>query len=149
MIMSGRGEKRREEGANPKPAQPKAKTTAWTKAPPEKPKHTPASASTDIPPQPKASPKKEAKPKASPKKEAKPEAAPEEPKTKPKSVKKDITGLLHLSNHVKHEYEELKKITENTTKTHPINTTEFHEIVENVENVEKMSFDNFLKKSNS
>jgi hypothetical protein len=103
-FMSGRGEKRREEGANPKPAQPKAKTTAWTKAPPEKPKHTPASSSTDIPPQPKASPKKEAKakaapePKASPepkrspgrpKAQAKPEAAPEEPKTKPKSVKKD------------------------------------------------------------
>ena len=100
-FMSGRGDKRREEGANPKPAQPKAKTTAWTKAPPEKPKHTPASASTDIPPQPKASPKKEAKakaapePKASPepkrspgrpKAQAKPEAEPQETETKSKPI---------------------------------------------------------------
>ena len=100
-FMSGRGEKRREEGANPKPAQPKAKTTAWTKAPPEKPKHTPASASTDIPPQPKASPKKEAKakaapePKASPepkrspgrpKTQARPEAEPQETETKSKPI---------------------------------------------------------------
>jgi hypothetical protein len=29
-IMTGRGDKRRDEGANPKPAQPKAKTAAWT-----------------------------------------------------------------------------------------------------------------------
>ena len=77
-IMTGRGDKRREEGANPKPAQPKARTswtqqdTRWTKdepipkAPPPKansspegdhepkgprgrPKSTPASSSTDTP----------------------------------------------------------------------------------------------------
>ena len=53
-IMTGRGDKRRDEGANPKPAQPKAKTAAWTqhgtrwtkdepipKAPPPKAKASP------------------------------------------------------------------------------------------------------------
>ena len=29
-IMTGRGDKRRDEGANPKPAQPKARTAGWT-----------------------------------------------------------------------------------------------------------------------
>jgi hypothetical protein len=113
-YMTAHGEKRREEGANPKPAKPKAKTTKPIENEPEakhepkgtpgRPRNTPASSSTDIPPQPKASPgrpkaKAAPEPKASPepkrspgrpKAQAKPEAAPEEPKTKSKQVKKDI-----------------------------------------------------------
>jgi hypothetical protein len=114
-LMAGRGDKRREEGADPKPAKAKAKTTKpkaeadespeakhEPKGPRGRPPNTRASASTDVPPQAspepktKVSPKKEAKPKVSPKKEAKPkaEAQPEaeatEPKTKTKPVKKDM-----------------------------------------------------------
>ena len=90
-LMAPHGEKRREEGANPKPAQPKAKTTKPKKEseePEEKhepkgkqgrPPNTQASSSTDVPKQP--TPKKSpAKPKA--------EAA-QEPKSKAKPVKKD------------------------------------------------------------
>ena len=85
-FMTGQGDKRREEGANPAPPKPKAKITKPKReASPEEPSNTGARASTDIPQaKAKASPKKEAK--ASPKKEAKPE----EPKTKTKPVKKDI-----------------------------------------------------------
>ena len=100
-FMTGQGDKRREEGANPAPPKPKAKTQPKKEATPERPKSNRASASTDPPPQSKASastdpPQPKAKPKASPKKEAKPkaEAQPEaeasEPKAKPKSVKKDV-----------------------------------------------------------
>ena len=55
-IMTGRGDKRRDEGANPKPAQPKARTAGWTqygtrwtkdepipKAPPPKANNSPES----------------------------------------------------------------------------------------------------------
>ncbi len=84
-FMTGQGDKRREEGANPAPPKPKAKTTKpQREALADEPGNSRASASTDIPPQAKA--KAEPKPKASPKKEAKPE----EPKTKAKPVKKDI-----------------------------------------------------------
>ena len=85
-FMTGQGEKRREEGANPAPPKPKAKTAKpQREALGDEPSNTGARASTDIPQaKAKASPKKEAK--ASPKKEAKPE----EPKTKTKPVKKDI-----------------------------------------------------------
>ena len=65
-FMAGRGDKRREEEANPAPPKPKAKTQPKKEAT-EPPPQSRASASTN-PPQPKA------KPKASPKKEAKPKA---------------------------------------------------------------------------
>ena len=55
-LMQAQGDKRREEGANPMPAKAKAKTTKPPDDEPERPRNTPASASTDIPPQPKASP---------------------------------------------------------------------------------------------
>ena len=113
-FMAPHGEKRREEGADPKPAKPKAKTTKPPDTSPEgqhepkgkpgRPKNTPASSSTDVPSQPKASPAKpkaKAAPEASPepkkspgrpKKEATPkkEAVPEETKSKSKPVTKDI-----------------------------------------------------------
>ena len=65
-FMAGRGDKRREEEADPAPPKPKAKTQPKKEAT-EPPPQSRGSASTN-PPQPKA------KPKASPKKEAKPKA---------------------------------------------------------------------------
>ena len=122
-MMTGRGDKRREEGANPKPAQPKARTSTWKqqdtrwtkdepipKAPPPKaksspeadheprgprgrPKSTPASSSTDTP-----YAKAQAKAKAA-------AAKPEETQSKPIPVKKNSkkkpahdTDLVVLEN---------------------------------------------------
>jgi hypothetical protein len=109
-VMTGRGDKRRDEGANPKPAQPKARTATWTqqdtkwtkdepipKAPPPKansspegdheprgprgrPKSTPASSSTDTP---------YAKAKAKAEAQQKPED-PEATRSKAKPVKKNV-----------------------------------------------------------
>ena len=95
-LMPERNDKRREEGANPMPAKPKARQTKpkrEAEGPPEeqqeprgqpgRPKNT--QVLTDLPKQ--ASPNKSpAKPKA----QAQPEQAPEEPKSKQKPVKKDM-----------------------------------------------------------
>jgi hypothetical protein len=54
----------------------------------------------------------------------------------PKTTKKDITELLILSNHIKEEYDELKKLVQ---EKHPDNEKE-------IEQIEKMSLDNFLEK---
>lgn len=54
----------------------------------------------------------------------------------PKSTKKDIQDLLILSNHVKEEYDDLKKLV---NQKHPEDKKE-------IEEIEKMSFDNFLEK---
>ena len=137
-FMVPRGDKRREEGADPKPAKPKAKTTKPSDNEPEsqhepkgkqgRPPNTRASASTDVspqaPPEPKAkaSPKKEAKPKASPKKEAKPkaEAQPEpeatEPKTKPKPVKKDAPKKNEQTGTAKVYYDSFDEWKRNSNK---------------------------------
>jgi hypothetical protein len=100
-IMTGRGDKRREEGANPKPSQPKARTAGWEKddsipkAPPPKANSTSASSSTDTP---------YAKAKAKAKPEPEPENQ-ESTRSKTKPVKKDVkqkpahdTELVTLSN---------------------------------------------------
>ena len=124
-IMTGRGDKRREEGANPKPAQPKAKTSTWKqqdtrwtkdepipKAPPPKansspeaeheprgprgkPKSTPASSSTETP---------YAKAKAKAEAQRNPEDT-ETTRSKTKPVKKNVnkkpthdTDLIVLDN---------------------------------------------------
>jgi hypothetical protein len=87
--MTGRGDKRREENANPKPAQAKAKTTSWSqdghsrytpnepipKAPPPKPKGRP-------PNQPEAEP-------GSPKAPPKPKGRPPNPSKEPASSSRD------------------------------------------------------------
>ena len=92
-VMTGRGDKRRDEGANPKPAQPKAKTAAWTqsgtrwtkdepipKAPPPKPKGRP-------PNQPEAEPKAPPpKPKGRPPNQPEAEHEPRGPRGRPKST---------------------------------------------------------------
>ena len=70
-YLTARREKRREEGANPNPAKPKARhtkpkrkadeepeTKQEPRGPPGRPRNTPASAPTDMPPQTKASPPK-------------------------------------------------------------------------------------------
>jgi hypothetical protein len=54
----------------------------------------------------------------------------------PKTTKKDITELLILSNHIKEEYDELKKLVQ---QKHPDDKKE-------IEEIEKMSLDNFLEK---
>ncbi len=54
----------------------------------------------------------------------------------PKTTKKDITELLILSNHIKEEYDELKKLVQ---EKHPDDEKE-------IEQIEKMSLDNFLEK---
>ena len=137
-FMVPRGDKRREEGADPKPAKPKAKTTKPSDNEPEsqhepkgkqgRPPNTRASASTDVPPQAspepkaKASPKKEAKPKSSPKKESKPkaEAQPEpeatESKTKPKPVKKDAPKKNEQTGTAKVHYDSLDEWKRNSNK---------------------------------
>jgi len=114
-FMAGRGDKRREEEANPAPPKPKAKTQPKKEAT-EPPPQSRASASTN-PPQPKAkpkaSPKKEAKPKAEaqPKAEAPPEA---EAQSKSKSipVKKDMFKNSEQKGTAKvhhHTFEEWKR----------------------------------------
>ena len=80
-FMTPHGDKRREEGANPKPAKRKARTTKPPDTSPEgqhepkgkagRPPKTQASSSTDVPPEPKASPKKKLKQKHHPKKKLK------------------------------------------------------------------------------
>ena len=92
-MMTGRGDKRREEGANPKPAQPKARTASWTQQ---------NSRWTKDEPIPKAPPPKaprgrppnqpEAEPKSSPPKaqRGRPPKQPEaEPKSTPASSSRD------------------------------------------------------------
>ena len=92
-IMTGRGDKRREENANPKPAQPKAKTTGWTQegtrwTPNEPiPKSPPQKAPRGRPPnQPEAEPKSKPEPKPRGRPPKQPEA---EPKSTPASSSTD------------------------------------------------------------
>ena len=138
-FMVPRGDKRREEGANPNPAKPKAKTTKPSdnepapeaapgkprgrppkqpdaepesqhepKGKPGRPKNTPASSSTDKPPQ--ASPKKSP---GRPKKEAAPE---EETKSKPKPVKKDAPKKNEQTGTAKVYYDSFDEWKRNSNK---------------------------------
>lgn len=54
----------------------------------------------------------------------------------PKTTKKDITELLILANHIKEEYDELKKLV---NQKHPDDEKD-------IAKIEQMSFDNFLEK---
>jgi type IV secretory pathway VirB10-like protein len=123
-VMTGRGDKRRDEGVNPKPAQPKARTASWTqdgarwtkdepipKAPP--PKASPKSPEAEHEPRgprgrPKSTPASSSTETPFAKAKAKAEARqtnPEETRSKAKPVKKNVkqkpvhdTDLVTLDN---------------------------------------------------
>jgi hypothetical protein len=123
--MTGRGDKRRDEGANPKPAQPKARTSSWTqqdgtrwtkdepipKAPPPKAKSSPEADHEPRGPRgrPKSTPASSSTDtpyaKAKAKAEARAGPTPEETQSKPIPVKKNSkkkpahdTDLVVLEN---------------------------------------------------